>query len=60
MINIAATPEQQGKWGDTSFDFIPTFKHPSSFTVVNTPDAGGLFAPGVIQYCFSYSNTYGQ
>lgn len=58
LINIA-TPAAKRTWNDTSFDFVPTFEG-GRIKVEKTPSGGGLFAPGVIQYCFSYINKYGQ
>lgn len=59
LINIVATPEKRAKWVDTSFDFVPTFSG-GKITVEKNMSGGGLFAPGVIQYCFTYVNKYGQ
>ena len=59
LINIAATSEKRAKWTDTSFDFVPTFSG-GKIEVTKTTSGGGLFAPGVIQYCFTYINKYGQ
>ena len=60
IINIAATAEQRAKWEDSStcFDFIPTLQMNETVTI--TRSQGGMFAPGVIQYCFTYVNKYGQ
>lgn len=44
---------------DTQFDFTPTFTLPSQAVVVKR-SSGGTFAPGVIQYCFTYNCKYGQ
>ena len=70
VINIAASKEQLKKWNhaddpnwalalDTFFDFVPAVES-GSLSVVKNPSGSGIFAPGVIQYCFSYYNKYGQ
>ena len=59
MINIAAPVEKRNKWIDTSFNFIPDFSG-GKITVSKNSSGGGLFAPGVIQYAFTYVNKYGQ
>lgn len=44
---------------DTQFDFVPTLDLKENITI--TRDTGsGMFAPGVIQYAFTYYNKYGQ
>lgn len=51
---------------DTYFDFVPTIdftpttEEESTSITVERSTGGGLFAPGVIQYCFAYINKYGQ
>lgn len=68
IINIAGDKE---KWKNSSsgvssrgvstcFDFVPAVGLKEQMTVVKNVDGGGLFAPGVIQYCFTYINKYGQ
>lgn len=67
MINIAATDSKIKKWNTeptvlgTFFDFVPSFKmKDSDVNITMNTSAGGLFAPGVIQYAFTYINKYGQ
>lgn len=62
LININASKEQRNHWknNNTCFDFAPAVKLNEVFTVTKQQAAGGLFAPGVIQYCFTYVNKYGQ
>lgn len=45
---------------DTFFDFVPSIKTDETFTVTKNKSGSGIFAPGVIQYCFTYLNKYGQ
>jgi len=61
LINIA--PENDGHIGrytNTSFDFIPTLQLNEDIHVKKILGGGGMFAPGVIQYAFTYYNRYGQ
>lgn len=57
VINIAL--EDRTKWSDSSFDFIPELALQESVSVEAISNSS-LFAPGVIQYAFSYYNKYGQ
>ena len=59
LINIAATLKKRENWNDTYFDFLPSFTG-GNIEVSKDTSGGGLFAPGVIQYCFTYFNKYGQ
>lgn len=45
---------------DTYFDFVPTVEMAGTSITVERSTGGGLFAPGIIQYCFAYINKYGQ
>ena len=58
---------------DSFFDFVgsidfkqdpdpdnPEVDEVMDATVIKDPSGGGLFAPGVIQYCFTYLNKHGQ
>lgn len=44
----------------TFFDFVPTTKLQESVTIERIKTGGEMFPPGVIQYCFTYINKYGQ
>ena len=44
---------------DTFFDFVPSFYTHESVEIRKN-ETGGMFQPGVIQYCFTYFNKYGQ
>ena len=57
VINIAA---RDVDWHDTSFDFVQELKLEEEITVERNNVSSGIFAPGVIQYAFSYYNMYGQ
>lgn len=58
VINIAAPSKIRNNL-DTQFDFIPTLQLNEEITV-DRIDGAGMFAPGVIQYAFSYYNLFGQ
>lgn len=45
---------------NTQFDFIPTLLLEEDVKVEKQLGATGMFAPGVIQYAFTYYNKYGQ
>ena len=69
VINIQATKEKVLQWADkirkqgkvdTFFDFVPGVRLSEKMTVVQRTTGGGIFAPGVIQYCFTYVNKYAQ
>ena len=67
LINIAASQEKCAKWNahpeelSYYFDFVPSFTmKESDVTIKMNISAGGLFAPGVIQYVCTYINKYGQ
>lgn len=57
VINIKE--EVKSKWTNTSFDFIPELTLQESVSVEAISNSS-MFAPGVIQYAFSYYNKYGQ
>lgn len=59
VINIAG---DSSKWTATSFDFVRVVEYGANFdaSVSQNVSGGGLFAPGVIQYCFSYFDKNGQ
>lgn len=44
----------------TQFDFIPTLQLQEKISINKMLGATGMFAPGVIQYAFTYFNKYGQ
>lgn len=46
--------------GDSQFDFIPILQLKEKVAVEKLLGAAGLFAPGVIQYAFTYYNLHGQ
>lgn len=57
VINIADT--NPGYTND-SFDFVPTLSLNETVKVKKLLGNGGMFAPGVIQYAFTYYKKYGQ
>lgn len=60
VINITATKEVRNSWNSNSFNFVPTLKLKETVNITRNIVANGVFAPGVIQYSFSYFNKYGQ
>lgn len=60
VINIAATEEVVSKWNDRSFDFVASLELKETVNIKRNLIANGVFAPGVIQYVFTYYNKYGQ
>ena len=59
VINVAAEDNIKKRWNDSSFDFIPELQL-NEVVNVETISNSSMFAPGVIQYAFSYYNKYGQ
>lgn len=60
VINIAAADNVISKWNNNSFDFVRKLKLQEEVTIERNIVANGTFAPGVIQYAFTYFNKYGQ
>ena len=60
VINITATKEVRDSWNSNSFNFVPTLKLKETVNITRNMVANGAFAPGVIQYAFTYFNKYGQ
>ena len=60
VINIAAASDVVSKWNTDSFNFVSRLKLNESISIERNIVANGSFAPGVIQYAFTYFNKYGQ
>lgn len=60
VINIAAASDVVSKWNTDSFNFVRTLSLNEEITIEKNIVANGSFAPGVIQYAFTYFNRYGQ
>lgn len=60
VINIAAASDIVSKWDTDSFNFVRTLSLNEEITIERNIVANGSFAPGVIQYAFTYFNKYGQ
>ena len=61
LLNIAGhIRPYSGKGIDFQFDFIPELQLNEEVHVTKLFGSGGMFAPGTIQYCFTYYNLYGQ
>lgn len=56
VINIAGDIQEDN---NTQFDFVPALQLGEGASVTRL-DSGGTFAEGVIQYCITYFNKYGQ
>jgi hypothetical protein len=60
VINIKKSYMEGNKFKDaSSFDFIPELALQESISIEAVSNSS-MFAPGVIQYAFSYYNKYGQ
>jgi len=59
MINVSLSMDST-KFSDTFFDFVATLQLKETVSVLRDSRAVGNFAPGTIQYAFTYFNTYGQ
>ena len=60
VINIAAASDVVSKWNADSFNFVRALNLNEEVTIERNIVANGSFAPGVIQYSFTYFNKYGQ
>lgn len=60
VINIAAASDVVSKWNTDSFNFVRTLSLNEKVTIERNIVANGSFAPGVIQYAFTYFDKYGQ
>lgn len=60
VINIAAASDVVSKWNTDSFNFVRALSLNEEITIERNIVANGSFAPGVIQYVFTYFNKYGQ
>ena len=62
MINIldVRDPEGSHPYDDYSFDFVQPLALNEIVTVTKEFSANGMFAPGTIQYAFTYYNLYGS
>ena len=65
VINIVAPNDTLVKWNSSSFtfnpfDIVPTLKLQEKVSIERNLVSNGVFAPGVIQYVFTYFNKYGQ
>ena len=60
VINVVADDTTRQSWTNTSFDFVRKLKLSESITIERNNASNGSFAPGVIQYAFTYYSKYGQ
>lgn len=57
VINIEGNIRKKN---NTQFDFVPTLQLQEKIEIKKILGASGVFAPGVIQYAFTYYTKYGQ
>lgn len=57
FINIDG---DSSSWNDTSFDFVPSLYFNEDITIEKQYSSSATFAPGTIQYFFTYYNKFGQ
>lgn len=60
VINVAAASDVMSKWNSKSFDFVRKVSLNETINIKRNIVASGVFAPGVIQYAFTYFDKYGQ
>lgn len=60
VINIVAGEDVRERYDSSFFDFIGTLKLDEKVFIERNLLAGGTFAPGVLQYSFTYFNKFGQ
>nr|DAI06245.1 MAG TPA: stabilization protein [Crassvirales sp.] len=60
VINIAAASNVVSKWNSNSFDFIRKVALNETIDIKRNTESSGVFAPGIIQYAFTYFDKYGQ
>lgn len=60
VINVAAASNVMSKWNPKSFDFVRKIALNEDIIIKRDDVASGVFAPGVIQYAFTYFDKYGQ
>ena len=61
VINITAGDDAsvRNTWNNDSFNFVKIAIYNGAITITKNETAFGSFAPGVIQYCFTYYDLYG-
>jgi hypothetical protein len=57
VINIEGITQNENK---NSFNFVSTLNLEEKVTITRNTNSNGIFAPGTIQYAFTYFNKYGQ
>lgn len=56
VINVV---EENPQWNNNSFNFVKAVKYDGDITITKNEISFGSFAPGTIQYCFTYYDLYG-
>lgn len=60
VINIEAPVSTRERWNNDTFNFIRKLKLKEEISIERNLVSSGYFAPGVLQYCFTYFDLYGQ
>lgn len=60
VVNISATAAKINMWAKDSFNFVADQQLKETVKIERNLVASGSFAPGVLQYCFTYYNLYGH
>lgn len=59
VINIKASDETRYNWNKNSFDFVRKLGLNINVSITKNQISFGRFAPGTLQYCFTYFDLYG-
>ena len=59
VVNITASAAVRNTWNNNTFNFVKIAMYNGGITINKNLSSFGSFAPGVIQYCFSYYDLYG-
>ena len=60
VINISSPSDIRSTWNDDTFNFVRKLTLKENIKIEKNITVGGVFAPGVIQYCFTYFDFNGQ
>ena len=60
VINVAATDDIMSRWNNDTFNFVRKLLMKEEIVIEKNIVTNGSFAPGVLQYAFTYFTKYGQ
>lgn len=60
VINVAATDDIMSRWNNDTFNFVRKLLMNEEIIIEKNIVTNGNFAPGVLQYAFTYFTKYGQ